>query len=305
MARAIGNKPNKTLVPTQKAGRHSSTFGGRKQTAHPGEHRKGDRMNRILSCIYIFLCAVLYSNLSYAADNKSPKQISRPPKFYNLGRVDGNDIIRMECESNDPSFTNISCDFVQVSFVNKTESEVIDDREKRKSEYSKITSQDIDDMKKNMSLEISKERQALLNLLTPEKKKHSDKLLNMIKDINKSNTKEDLINAIESMEEFNDKCCSVHINTWKQEFQRISPFKWMNNPGPQGLCNVVSVTTLESYDDSYVLWKYSTVTVSVDVDKKRNDIFDQTCGEIKLNKPTTYSWDIPTDFIADCQCIKY
>ncbi len=85
----------------------------------------------------------------------------------------------------------------------------------------------------------------------------------------------------------------------------MSQKKWISNPGPQGLCNVVTVKTLEAPGEGYTLWKFTQVTVSVDVDTKRNNLGDQICGGIELNKPVIYSWDIPTDLIIDCQCIKY
>lgn len=126
-----------------------------------------------------------------------------------------------------------------------------------------------------------------------------------MENMNKSKNKAELIKVLEEFSEFEDRCWTIRINTWKEQFQRTSQFKWIANPGPQGLWNVVRISTLESNDDEYLLWKYTNVTVSADCDKKRNNLFDKWCAEIELNKPVIYSWDIPTESILDCQCIKY
>jgi hypothetical protein len=222
--------------------------------------------------------------------------------------VNGNDVIKMECEGQGPNYTDIDCQFTQVVVTKKTETEVAEAKKQRKAEYDKITLKDFNEIKtsfKKMKEEITKERQALLDSMTTEKKLYSKRLITQFENIGNSKNKEELFKLMEDLSEFDDKCCSIKIYTWKDKFQRTSQFKWMSNPGPEGLCNVVRVRTLETSDDYYLLWKYSEVTVSVDFDKKRNNLGDQICSEIELNKPVVYSWDVPTDFIPNCECIKY
>jgi phosphatidate phosphatase PAH1 len=254
---------------------------------------------------YIFLLALFRFNFAYAEDKKPPQNITSPPKFLNLGKANGNDIIKMDCESDDPNFNSINCEFTQILILKKTDAELTEAREKRKSEFAKVTAKEIEETKKQTSQKMTEEQHTLLNSLTPEKKKYSNKARAMIEDVNKSKSRAEVIHIMDNYEEFENKCCTVHINTWKNEFRRISQFKWLSNPGPRGFCNVVKVATLEAQEDSYALWKFTEVTVSVDVDKKRDNMIDKWCGGIELNKPVTYSWNIPTSFIADCQCIKY
>jgi hypothetical protein len=175
-------------------------------------------------------------------------------------------------------------------------------------EYDKIGLKEFNEMKasfKKEKLEITKERQALLDSLTPEKIMYSKRLMTQFEKINSCKNKEELFNVLEEFSEYDDKCCTIHVNRWKDNFQRISQFKWISNPGPVGICNVVRIKTLETKDDNYLLWKYTEVNVSVDLDKKGNDFIDKWCAGIELHKPVVYSWDIPTDFAPDCQCIKY
>lgn len=259
----------------------------------------------------LLLILILFSPLrmGYAQSRTStPKQMTTAPRFFALGKVNGNDVLKMECDGQAPSFSNLNCEFTQVLITKKSQTELSEERKKRKLEYDKITVKDFNDAKvsfKKMRGEVTKERQALLDSMTPEKQSYSKKLTTMVESIDACKTKNDLIRILDEMDEFDNKCCNVRIYNWKDQFQRISHFKWILNPGPEGLCNVVRIRTLEANDDHYLLWKYSEVTVSVDVDKKRNDLGDKICGAIELNKPVVYSWDIPTDFIPECSCIKY
>lgn len=263
-------------------------------------------MKRIIVFIIISFAMLFFIRALCAEEKKvPPKKMITAPQFFNLGKANGNDILKMECQGQGDEYSNIDYDFTQVSVIKKTESELAAEREKRKQEYSKITDKEFKEGKKKFKPEISKERRILLDSLTPEKKKYVDKLSSFLENMDRSKNKAELIKALEEASEFEDRCCSIRINTWKEQFQRTSQFKWISNPGPQGLWNVVRISTLESNDDNYLLWKYTYVTVSADCDKKRNNLFDKICAEIELNKPVIYSWDIPTDSISDCQCIKY
>jgi len=264
-------------------------------------------MKRIFVFIIILCVTLFFSGAPSAKEKKAtPKKMINAPRFFYLAKANGNDVIKMECQGQGDEYLNIDCEFTQVLIIKKTESELAEEREKRKQEYSKITDKEFNETKKNLKLgEITKERRALLDSLTPEKKKYTEKLFSFMQNINRSKKKAELIKMLEEFSEFEDRCCTIKVNSWKEQFQRTSQFKWIANPGPQGLCNVVKMSTLESNDDNYLLWKYSNVTVSVDYDKKRNDLFDKWCAGIELNKPVTYSWDIPNESILDCQCIKY
>jgi len=263
-----------------------------------------------ISCgVFMLFCLLCYFWPSYGADRtKTPKEMIRAPQFFHLGRTNGNDVIKMECEGQPPNYIDIDCQFTQVSVFKKTPAELAEAKKQRQKDYDKMTPKDFNDTKnsfKNIKKELTKERQALLNSMTPEKKLYSKRFVDSFEAMSSAKNKEELIKMMEDNYALDDKCCEIRIHTWKNQFKRISQLKWLSNPGPEGLCNVVRVFTLEANDDNYLLWKYTEVAVSVDVDKKRNDLGDKICGEIELNKPAVYSWDIPTDFVGDCECIKY
>jgi hypothetical protein len=266
-------------------------------------------MKQIFHSAFLVLYLFCQPLLACAEDNKTtPKEMISAPKFVSLGKANGNDIIKMECDGQAPTFSLLNCDFTEVLIIMKSEGELAKAREERRKAFSQITAKDFNDMRtslKKIRGELTKERKALLDSLTPEKKTYNNRLALMLENMDKCKSRDELFKVLEEFDEFENKCCTVHINAWKDDFKRISRFKWISNPGPQGLCNVVRIKTLESSDDLYLLWKYTDVAVSVDFDKTKKDFFNQFCAGIELNKPVVYSWDIPTQFVSDCECIKY
>jgi hypothetical protein len=95
-----------------------------------------------------------------------------------------------------------------VSIIKKTESELAEEREKRKKEYAKITDKEFNEAKKkNLKLgEITKERRALLDSLTPEKKKYIEKMFSFVQNMNGSKNKAEMIKVTEEFSEFDDRC---------------------------------------------------------------------------------------------------
>lgn len=263
-------------------------------------------MKIIVSCTFFLLLVALIQS-GYAKEKDSAQNIApAPPKYVTLAKADGNGIVRIDCEG-EGNLARLKCDFTQVLIAKDTEAELSRKRREFKEESSaKIQRSDFTKVKNEfLGIAMMKERQILRSSMSPEKKKYLAVVTNMAQGIRKSNSKAELMKAIEGFEEFDNQCCTVSINSYKQGLERTSQFKWISSPGPQGRCNVVTRSTLESNDDNYLLWKYTTTMISVDVDKKRNDIMDDWCGGIESNKPVVYSWDIPNESITDCKCIKY
>jgi hypothetical protein len=51
--------------------------------------------------------------------------------------------------------------------------------------------------------------------------------------------------------------CTVHSSVFPLDFVKVSDRKWVSNNGPEGICGVVSVFTIEHEASSTVLWNYT------------------------------------------------
>jgi hypothetical protein len=243
---------------------------------------------------------------SHGKEKAKQKEMTYAPKYVTFASANNNGILRMDCEGED-NFVRLTCDFTQILILKNTEAELTEKRKEFREQATQIQKEDFNKLKKTMTenLKITKERQALLDSLTPEKKRYFSKMMGMIQGMQKSRTKAELTKAIEDFNEFENQCCSFSVNSYKQSFKRTSPNKWISNPGPEGRCDVVRVSTLEREKEYSSLWKYTTTAVSVDYDKNSDDMFSKMCAAIELNKPVVYSWEIPKESIIDCQCIKF
>jgi hypothetical protein len=51
--------------------------------------------------------------------------------------------------------------------------------------------------------------------------------------------------------------CTIYLPVFPADFVKVSDRKWVSNNGPEGLCGVVSVFTIEHEKSSDVLWTYT------------------------------------------------
>lgn len=56
--------------------------------------------------------------------------------------------------------------------------------------------------------------------------------------------------------------CKINIGSFEATFRKIGPGKYMNNPGPRGICKVVNVMNIEKIDDYG--WEYRQSRASID-----------------------------------------
>jgi hypothetical protein len=53
-----------------------------------------------------------------------------------------------------------------------------------------------------------------------------------------------------------ERTCTIHVSHFEGRFQQVSAYRWMNTPGPEGVCDVVNVEILEREPKHDSLWTY-------------------------------------------------
>jgi hypothetical protein len=93
--------------------------------------------------------------------------------------------------------------------------------------------------------------------------------------------------------------CKLSTHSFSVRFERVGPKKWISSPGAEGLCNVVTVQTLENNDEDWLLWTYTSTTVTADS--------DEVCSKmVTLNKPLVFTWKNAFGTLRmDCQFIEF
>jgi len=135
---------------------------------------------------------------------------------------------------------------------------------------------------------------------SPEQKASMEDFLSVAKNMAKVKDKASYVKAQADLYDLQAATCTISIKTFEQHFTRVSYNKWLSNPGPVGLCNVVRIATLEKTPDNRSpLWTYTETVVTADQ--------DETCKNwVKVGKTYISSWDAPKSFkFETCKYIEF
>jgi hypothetical protein len=199
------------------------------------------------------------------------------PTFIKLYSKDGKQSLTGTCKAKDPatgqlvfrpgdpgSVSEVTCTFIIVHFLTPDERPKETPWPSTDEEFIKYALRDIpkfsEELKENskeatkkareefnkgmVDTLCSKESIARLQKLVqeiqigPKMKAHYQTMINGCRS-------KDFKTLIDQINTENNRTCGIRVDTFTLDFKRIGKGKWLNNPGPQGLCNVVSVYELE------------------------------------------------------------
>jgi hypothetical protein len=92
--------------------------------------------------------------------------------------------------------------------------------------------------------------------------------------------------------------CTVHSAVFPVDFVKVADNKWVSNNGPEGICGVVSVFTIEHEPSSTSLWTYT-------------EHYTYTnnsagfCKGLPDSETSAYSWKSGTNVRLKCEEIKF
>ena len=221
---------------------------------------------------------------------------SMPPSHMTLGTFASNSTVKFDCEGEgDPPYRAVKCDLILVSIRKMT----AEQKSSSRAELAQIdTMSDSDFRKARKQFEDmdSGKLQARIAKATPEQAAFLSDFAESIK-LFRGSTNRQLVKAAGAkMNDLEENTCRVAMTRGQLVFTRVSERRWVSNPGPQGLCNVVGVQVLENDPAGAFLWKYTETTLSADVDKKACEFLKEG-----LNKPHGYSWDYPQTIAPGCK----
>jgi len=231
----------------------------------------------------------------YAAD----KDIKRPPHFYFQGSFGNNSGLAMHCNGKFP-FEEIDCSFVQV-FINTISSDEMTKRKKQdEEEMTKMTQEDIEKIKgRNDPAKYLPGILQKMKAMSDEQRNYMQDLLVIMKTREGVTDKASFAEATSKMEDLQGATCTISQTTFEHHFTRISKHKWLYNPGPEGLCNVVRIATIEDTPEAPELWKYTETIVTADQDEE--------CKKwVEVGGTFISSWDAPRSFkFNQCKYIEF
>jgi hypothetical protein len=221
-----------------------------------------------------------------------------PPRFFNLASPTDNSWLSMTCRPA-PTLNTIACDFVQLSIRQKSDADVTEAvakaREEMRAHPEELAAAKVAKMcaegKKNAASRPEPETPARKMGLAIERARFE--ALCSCPDEDDACRHE----AFAALVEHNERICKVQAYEFDAEFTRAGPHKWVHNPGPTGLCNVVKVIVIES-DETGSLWRYTQTRLSADE--------GELCSVLKdgINVPLRYAWDAQSTMALACSLIE-
>ena len=232
-----------------------------------------------------------------SSDKASPEKV-HIPSFLTLGSFNTNGSMYLECkfEASD-SLLRCLTTYVSVSGLS--------DKQKGKlrsdlADLDKATDKDISKLREfYRALDPSKAKKRF-EVATPEQKAYMADYLKASEEVAAAKDKNSLKTAISKLNELDESTCNVSIQRGETTFRRAGANRWVDNPGPQGLCNIVTVQVFEQNSEHKSLWTLTQTTLSGDVERPM-------CSFVKesLNKPWTFSWDAPKSLSLKCRYLHY
>jgi hypothetical protein len=92
--------------------------------------------------------------------------------------------------------------------------------------------------------------------------------------------------------------CTFSSSVFSADFVRVGDSKWVSNNGPEGICGVVSVLTIEHEPNYTNLWTYTEQYIYT------NNAADELC-KLAHNYTSTYSWKSEKSVRVKCEELKF
>lgn len=92
--------------------------------------------------------------------------------------------------------------------------------------------------------------------------------------------------------------CTIHSSVFSADFVKVSGRMWVSNNGPEGICAVVSIFTMEHEANSPTLWTYT----------EQYTVMNNSAGLCKglpKNETSTYSWKSGSSVRLKCEEFKF
>ncbi len=241
------------------------------------------------SCFLLPLVSITISVSAWASDTPA-EDSDRPPFFFTVYSPSGNESFKAECSSKRTSL--VTCKFSGLRFHApktlaegwKAEWDALSPQE-RKAEEESLSSSD------TLALVKSLKEKLKDSSIGPKTKLW---LQHMISAFESKSPR----NVIEASLSKDARTCSTFTQTFSLDFQKIGKGKWLSNPGPGGLCQIVKLYELQG---DGLLWTMTETRVTAG--ETEGPICEGVTDEI--GKPTVWTWKNPNEWELPCDFISH
>ncbi len=218
------------------------------------------------------------------------------PHSISLGAMENNDNVYIDCDGQEPYYT-MNCKFVMITIWNVRE-RLKADTQKMLTQDNLGTDKDMEQLRSAMKELSGSKLDENVKKLSPEKAAIARMYAELAKTVPTSNNKEEFRKFIASMSKLGEDTCEIHTTTWETAFKKTGQGTWTSHAEPAGLCNLMTLETLERPE--FGLWTYTNTRIAVGNDTEFCKSFKK-----EINKPHAYTWNAPKKFAPSCKQMEY
>ncbi len=229
---------------------------------------------------------------------QNPTSKEQIPQFPFIGVESGDGAMAMTCEGKAP-YATIRCSFLRLDISRKS----AEDTKKATQEGREFVAKMSDAELKTQAKQACDSVKASAGQGLPAgpgsgTRRSAERSLESLKTLCACQTKECMERWLLATIQDEARACTIATQQFSTTFRRSGKNKWISTHGPEGLCNLVTVQTIEHEPDTPVLWTFTQTTPTGDVD-------GPLCKQFLLNKPERFSWKFPTASRPVCEEIDF
>jgi hypothetical protein len=186
------------------------------------------------------------------------KQLDAPPQILNLGSGTQEGSVSLSCTGKAP-FTRLSCHVYSVWIARPS----ADDYNRSRAELpkdlaSKTEAQFRQDQQKMCSQKLSdNDTVARIKSYSPGHAASARDAMELIKAMCGCATKDCFTKVMLDQQSHEQNECTIYNSVIPVDFVKVNDRKWVSNNGPEGICGVVDVFTIEHEPNDPILWTYT------------------------------------------------
>lgn len=227
-------------------------------------------------------------------------RLDGPPMMLNLGSNGSDGSVTVACSGTEP-YSKLSCKVYRLS-INRTSPEEYQ-RSRAALQKDLATTSDVDLLKKmhgqcsdlpSVNSDLGKN----LTNYSPGRAASVRDGYEQMKAICGCKTKQCITATMLEQQAHEQNQCTVYSTVFTADFVKVNDRKWVSNYGPEGICGVVSLITIEREGNEANLWTY------IEQDTYTNGNADWIC-KLAHNETSTYSWKSGNTVRLKCEDFKF
>jgi len=220
-----------------------------------------------------------------------------PPTILNLGSNVSDGSVSVTCTGKAP-YSKLSCKVYHLEVKRTSLEEYQESRAALQKDLATTSEVDLLRKMKSQCSDLPSDFEKKLTTYSPGRAASARDGYEQMKAMCACATKQCITSVMLEQQTHEQDECTAYSIVFAADFVRVNDRKWVSNNGPEGICGVVSLITIERETNYANLWTYT----------EQNTYMHSNADEIcKLahNEVTTYSWKSGKTVRLKCEELKF